>query len=356
MFEQGDDAPGERPVRTFSPRSVPQLWRAMIDGTESEAQWAITLDATRSNKDAQPLLGPNGPEQAARAVIDWQRRVLHQGRLYHFSAALWAHALDCEADFPPWTPTRHDFPTTRGTVFLERPTMLYGVPVSALTYGPGAGWPGGREITLPGEYTGSGTKRLHMNVPGMDDDSWLITIWSTATDFERALGMGPIVALDTFDFLDWATERLPARAIAHRDGGGGGNTVPRAFKIAFDLATQANIATRRTEPVPRSLRKRAERAMPDAPIPTEVFVHDLRPRLAAAIGNRGGAGDPVHRADAHYRVNCWPVKPVLDPGTGDLLRRGYIAYRDPSLLEGDHPEPTEVWRGTDLDHPPGAPA
>jgi hypothetical protein len=61
----------------------------------------------------------------------------------------------------------------------------------------------------------------------------------------------------------------------------------------------------------------------------------LRPRLSAAIGNRSEAGNRVHRADAHYRVNCWPVRPVLDPGTGDLLRRG---------------------RGTDLDQPPPAPA
>jgi hypothetical protein len=80
-----------------------------------------------------------------------------------------------------------------------------------------------------------------------------------------------------------------------------------------------------------------------------VIVHDLRPRLAAAIGLRGGPGDPVERADSHYRVKCWPVRPVIDPDTGELVRRGYIAYRDPTLLEGDMPEPAEVWRGTDLD-------
>jgi len=51
---------------------------------------------------------------------------------------------------------------------------------------------------------------------------------------------------------------------------------------------------------------------------------------------------------ARKRVKCWPVSPVIDPDSGDIVRRGYSAYRDPTLLEEAIPQPVEVWRGTDL--------
>ena len=47
-------------------------------------------------------------------------------------------------------------------------------------------------------------------------------------------------------------------------------------------------------------------------------------------------------------IKCWPVKAVLDPVTGDVIRKEHIAYRDPTLLDYDVPEPAGVWRGTDL--------
>ncbi|MDA1359775.1 hypothetical protein O1R50_09085 [Glycomyces luteolus] len=338
----------DRPVRTFSPRSVPQLWAGLVNGIESPTPLRLTAAAIEAG--SQMFFGSGNLRQAAGAVIDWHRQVLRRCRLYHFSAQLWAHALDCETDFPEWIPTRHDFPTPYGMVVFERPVKVNDLPISAFTYGPGANWSGEMQLCLPASYSNNGRPIRSRNF-GPLKASWLVSVWTTTLESERVNGMGPLVNETDF-YLDLGVPGLmdPWPVPRTEDGS---TALARAFKIAFDLATQTDIATRRSEPVPRSLRKRAERAMPEAEIPTEVVVHDLRPRLAAAIGARGGPADPVERTDAHFRIKCWPVRPVLDPATGDLLRRGYIAYRDPSLLEGDLPEPAEVWRGTDFEETHG---
>lgn len=343
--------PNQR-VRTFSPRAVPQLWSALLDSVGTDVVRAHTAAAIEGGKAG--FFGPGRLDAAAKAVTDWHQRVLRRCRLYHFSATLCAHALDCEADWPERTPGSFDFPTPYGFVVLERPILLRGQPVSAFTYGPGADWPGPIEGNTPGFYTADGLPR-GTRLTGAQKAGWLVSVWSPTSETARALGLGPLMNITEYieTFATPAAMRdVPARQLDDDDD----PDLGQAFKIAFDIATQQNIALARSEPVPRSVRRRASHDRPDTELPKAVLVHDLRPRLAAAIGLRGGPGDPVERADSHYRVKCWPVRPVIDPDSGDLVRRGYIAYRDPTLLEDDMPQPAEVWRGTDLErYPPAQP-
>lgn len=77
---------------------MPQLWAALLDSVGTDAVRVHTAASIESGK--QGFFGPGQLNAAAKVVTDWHQQVLHRCRLYHFSASLWAHALDCEADWP----------------------------------------------------------------------------------------------------------------------------------------------------------------------------------------------------------------------------------------------------------------
>lgn len=335
-------------TRTFTPRAVPTVWTGMLESTHAEGVSAQIQICIQTGN--QLFYRPHRDlAKAAGAVLDWNRHVLERARLYHFSANLVAHALDCEADFPAWTPTWHDFPTRYGLVVLERPMMISSGPISAFSWGPATDWPGGLALYRQSQHTDHGESVGGVLDPALKA-AWIVTAWTPSVEPERALGTGPMVNDNDFFLPVWHPEAKLNEddvSLHHREDGLNGP--PRAFKIAFDLATQSSIATARTEPIPRGMRKRLARDRSSGPeLPQEILVHDLRPKLAAALADRvetGGA--PIRRAESRFRIKCWQVRPVIDRDTGQLRRTGYIAYRDPALLDESLPEPTEVWRGTD---------
>jgi hypothetical protein len=334
-------------TRTFTPRAVASLWSSMLETTHTAAVRSQIQLCIQTGD--QLFYRPDRDiSRAAESVLNWNRHVLARARLHHFSANLVAHALDCEADFPAWTPTWHDLPTRYGLVVLERPMMIASGPISAFSWGPATDWPGKLALFRKAELTDHG-KAVGGVLDPMLKHAWLITAWTPAVEPERAVGTGPVVNDNDFFVPVWHPDTAMSDdelALLHREDGL--NSPPRAFKIAFDLARQASISTVRSEPIPRGLRKRLARDAAGPDLPQEVLVHNLRPKLAAAFRERA-TGDNllIERAESRYRIRCWPVKPVVDRHTGELRRIGYTAYRDPSLLDESLPEPVEVWRGTD---------
>lgn len=336
-------------TRTFTPRSVPTLWTGML---ETAHAWGVKeqIQMCIQSKNQLFFRPRRTVGETAESVLDWNRRVLERARLYHFSANLVAHALDCETDFPAWTPTWHDFPTRYGLVVLERPMVIASGPISAFSWGPATDWSGDLALYRQAEHTGHGEAVGGILSPELKA-AWLVTAWTPSVEPERAVGIGPVVNDNDFYLPVWhpgAGNTEDELALSFNESGLHGP--PRALKIAFDLAMQSSIATARSEPIPRNMRKRFARDLPSSPdLPQEVLVHDLRPKLAAAMADRVDASDgaPIQRVESRYRLTCWPVKPVIDRHTGELRRKGYIAYRDPDLLDESLPEPVEVWRGTD---------
>lgn len=335
-------------TRIFTPRAVPTLWTGMLETTHAQGVHA-QIQMCIQNGDQLFFRPHRDLSKTAESVLDWNRHVLERARLYHFSANLVAHALDCEADFPAWTPTWHDFPTRYGLVVLERPMMISSGPISAFSWGPATDWPGDLALHRQAQHTTDGQVVGGVLEPKLKA-AWIITAWTPSVEPERALGVGPVVNDNDFFLPVWhptSEKSEDELALHHHDDGRNGTS--RTFKIAFDLATQSSIAATRSESIPRGMRRRLARNLPSGPeLPHEVLVHELRPKLAAAFTDRIEAtGAPIQRGESSYRLTCWPVRPVIDHHTGELRRKGYIAYRDPDLLDESLPEPVEVWRGTD---------
>jgi len=343
--EAEHEAENRERTRSYSPRSVPGVWSGMFDSTHTEISRAHLMGAIQTG---EQLFYGGGPDLAtgAGAVCDWNRQVLESARLYHFSASLMSHAIDCEADFPAWEPTWHDFPTRYGMVVLERPIRIRHSLISVFTWGPGPEWQGELTYYQQAAYSHSNAD-VKGRIPERLRSAWMISAWTPTISTERAGGMGPLSSEHDFFVPVWfpgSPASIEELEHPHREGEN--SNFPRVLKIAFDLATQASIATSRAEPIPKKARKQIDRRVPVGAGPVDVLVHDLRPRLAEAVAGHDSEG-PISRADAKYRLRCWQVRPVIDRETGKLLKKGYIAYRDPALL-GDSPaSPTEVWRGTD---------
>lgn len=163
-------------TRTFTPRAVATLWTGMLETTHAQGVSVQIQMCIQSGN--QLIYRPHRDlAKAAEAVLDWNRRVLERARLHHFSANLVAHALDCETDFPAWTPTWHDLPTRYGLVVLERPMMISSGPISAFSWGPATDWPGDLALYRQAQHTDHGEAVGGILSPELKH-AWLVTAWT----------------------------------------------------------------------------------------------------------------------------------------------------------------------------------
>lgn len=326
-------APGPIPDVTITRRQTAGLWLELLD--QARRPGFVDHYERRMPIRAGQIATQ---EERVNAVVAWHRRVLSRATLYHFSAPLWGHALDCEADFPSWQVTRHDLPEPYGFIALERPTAVKRFRVSALSWGlfnfqPGTGvW-----FNKPESYD------MNRDADAESWTAWIVTAWAASPTARLRDRDGRFFPMIDYVFYPEDGPFRPRNVEHHTDGP---MAIPRTMKIAFDIATLPRAASVDEDRIARSLTKRAGVARRG---PADIVrVIDLRPKLAQAVGTRGSEGQTVGRVDANYRVKCWPVRPSIDPATGELRKRGYIAYRNPALLEAETIDPIRVWSGTDV--------